>query len=652
MKTINTKTQKIVLLTLLSFVLLFTNSCKKFLDIVPDNVATVESAFKLRVEAEKYLFSCYSFLPKYGDGWFNPSLTTADEIWYPQTDQSTWHAGFRIAQGQQNKSYPLFNDWAGENKGGNNDARSIPLKIWRGIRQCNIFLENVRDLNKVRDIDPFERERWLGEVEFLKAYYHYYMLRMYGPIPIIDRSVDANDDVVFVKRQPVDSCVNWIARLLDSASAKLPLKVADENTELGRITQEIALGVKAKLLVMAASPLFNGNTDFANFVDKDGVKLFNATFDPQKWVIARDACKAAIDTAEFNGHSLYTYKNDVYNLSDMIKTQMNIRGAITTWWNPEIIWGHSNSYFVNEAICLPPLERGTNFDRFSLQGLWAPPMKIARMFYTKNGVPIEEDKTLNFTNTTEMRTATLADRYYIEPGFVTARLHFDREPRFYADLGFDGGIWYMQDSPSGSDENTYYIKAKNVENAGYGHFRNYSETGYFVKKLVNWQSTTRGATNPTWKAYPWPMIRLADLYLLYAESINEVDGGSSVAVQYIDKVRQRAGLNGVVESWNSYSNNSTKYSSKIGLREIIQRERSIEMAFEGERLWDLKRWKLAAEVLNQDITGWNVFGKITNTFYQERYVFDQTFITPRDYFWPIGDYDTRRNPLLVENIGW
>ena len=652
MKTINTKTQKIVLLTLLSFVLLFTNSCKKFLDIVPDNVATVESAFKLRVEAEKYLFSCYSFLPKYGDGWFNPSLTTADEIWYPQTDQSTWHAGFRIAQGQQNKSYPLFNDWAGENKGGNNDARSIPLKIWRGIRQCNIFLENVRDLNKVRDIDPFERERWLREVEFLKANYHYYMLRMYGPIPIIDRSVDANDDVVFVKRQPVDSCVNWIARLLDSASAKLPLKVADENTELGRITQEIALGVKAKLLVMAASPLFNGNTDFANFVDKDGVKLFNATFDPQKWVIARDACKAAIDTAEFNGHSLYTYKNDVYNLSDMIKTQMNIRGAITTWWNPEIIWGHSNSYFVNEAICLPPLERGTNFDRFSLQGLWAPPMKIARMFYTKNGVPIEEDKTLNFTNTTEMRTATLADRYYIEPGFVTARLHFDREPRFYADLGFDGGIWYMQDSPSGSDENTYYIKAKNVENAGYGHFRNYSETGYFVKKLVNWQSTTRGATNPTWKAYPWPMIRLADLYLLYAESINEVDGGSSVAVQYIDKVRQCVGLNGVVELWNSYSNNSTKYSSKIGLREIIQRERSIEMAFEGERLWDLKRWKLAAEVLNQDITGWNVFGKITNTFYQERYVFDQTFITPRDYFWPIGDYDTRRNPLLVENIGW
>ncbi|HRB51925.1 MAG TPA: hypothetical protein PKX63_09125, partial [Niabella sp.] len=61
---------------------------------------------------------------------------------------------------------------------------------------------------------------------------------------------------------------------------------------------------------------------------------------------------------------------------------------------------------------------------------------------------------------------------------------------------------------------------------------------------------------------------------------------------------------------------------------------------------------LAAEELNQDIKGWNIFGKTTESFYQERFVFNQTFITPRDYFWPIGDYDTRRNPQLVENLGW
>ncbi|WP_460761799.1 RagB/SusD family nutrient uptake outer membrane protein [Niabella terrae] len=642
----------LLLLTGVGILLTLSYSCKKFLDIVPDNVATIESAFKLRKEAEKYLFTLYSYLPESGDGWFNPSLTTADEIWYPQSDQATWHAAFRIAQGQQNKSAPYFDEWAGERKGGTGDTRRVPLKIWRGINQCNIFIENVSDLNKVRDIDRYERQRWIGEAEFLKAYYHYYMLRMYGPIPIMDKSVDVDAENIFTRRQPVDDCVNYIATLLDSAVYKLPMTIQDENNELGRITQPIALSIKAKLLVMAASPLFNGNPDFASFVDKEGLHLFNATYDPAKWERARDAVKEAIDMVESNGGALYTYKNDTYNLSDTLKTQMSIRNAFTTWWNPEIVWGHSNSYFINEALCVPPLERGSNFDRFSLQGVWAPPMKIVKMFYTSNGVPIEEDRTLNFTNYSQLRTATAADKYYIEPNFATARLHYDREPRFYADIGFDGGIWYMKDSPSGSDENTYFLKAKNVENAGYGHFQNYSETGYFVKKLANWESTTRGQTNPTWKGYPWPMIRLADLYLLYAETLNEVQPGSVEAIAYVDKIRTRAGLKGVVESWSSYSSNPTKYTTQAGLREIIQRERSIEMVFEGERLWDLKRWKLAAEELNQDIKGWNIFGKTAESFYQERFVFSQTFITPRDYFWPIGDYDTRRNPQLVENPGW
>lgn len=650
MKSIQYKKARIAGVSLLlAMVMIFANSCKKFLDIVPDNVATIESAFKLRQEAEKYLFTCYSYLPKNGDGWYNPSLTAADEIWYPQSDQATWQAAFRIAQGQQNKSDPYFNEWGGTNRA---QGASTNQKIWRGINQCNIFIENMRDLTKVRDIDPFERERWIGEAEFLKAYYHYYLLRMYGPIPIMEQSINIDADNIFTRRQPVDACVDYIATLLDSAYRKLPMKITDENNELGRITQPIALAVKAKLLVMAASPLFNGNPDYASYVDNEGTHLFNATYEVSKWERARDACKEAIAAAAMNSHELYTYKNDTYNLSDTLKTQMNIRNAITTWWNPEIIWGHSNSYFNNEFLCIPPLERGSNFDRFSLRGLWAPPMKIVKMFYTSNGVPIEEDKVLNFTNFAELRTATAAHRYYIEPNFSTARLHFDREPRFYADIGFDGGIWYMKDSPSGSDENTYYVKAKNVENAGYGHFTNYSETGYFLKKLLNWESTIRGQTNPTWKGYPWPMIRLADLYLLYAEALNEVQGGSAEAIQYVDRVRVRAGLKGVVESWTNYSLNASKFSSQDGLRQIIQRERSIEMVFEGERLWDLKRWKLAAGTLNEDITGWNIFGKTAESFYQERFVFDQTFITPRDYFWPIGNYDTRRNPQLVENLGW
>ena len=205
---------------------------------------------------------------------------------------------------------------------------------------------------------------------------------------------------------------------------------------------------------------------------------------------------------------------------------------------------------------------------------------------------------------------------------------------------------------NGSDINTFYVNSKNSQKAGYGDFMNFNETGYFIKKLVHWESTTRGTSAPVWKQYPWPEIRLADLYLLYAEALNEVEPASSTAIVYLDKIRSRAGLKGVVESWTNYSTNPTKYASQNGLREIIQRERLIELAFESQRFWDLRRWKLAAEKLNEDITGMNIFGKTTQSYNSERVIFNQKFIAPRDYFWPIGNFDTRRNLKLVENPGW
>jgi hypothetical protein len=636
------------------FVTIFA-SCKKFMDIVPDNVSTIDHAFKLRNEAEKYLFTLYSFMPRNGDGWYNPGIMGGDEIWLPEESETHWHPIFRIARGMQKKDDPYFDEWSGTRKGNSNtnDHR----KIWRGISHCNIFLENMRDLTKVPDISIYERQKWIGEAEFLKAFYHYYMLRMYGPIPIMDKNISLDGDVAstYTRRMPVDSCVNYISTLLDSAYEKLPQIILDENNEMGRITQTIVLAVKAKLWLMAASPLFNGNTDYAGFTDTEGNALFNPAFDKTKWEKARDAIHAAITAAEANNHRLYEYGPDLLSLTDTTKRQLSIRNAVTGRWNPEHVWANSQSYFVNESLCMPPPERlsrgNASTIRFELQGVWAAPIKIAKMFYTHNGVPIEEDKTLNFANIEVLRTATPAERNYIEPGFVTSRLNFDREPRFYASLGFDGGVWYMKDAVAGgSDRNTYFVKAKNGERSGLGHFTNWNETGYFIKKLVHWESGTNQSTS--WRQYPWPEIRLADLYLMYAEALNEVEPGSAMAIQYVDKIRQRAGLKGVVESWSNYSNNPGKYSSQAGLRDIIQRERMIELAFEGQRFWDLRRWKRAFDELNRDITGWTIAGKTNETYYKERVVFSQRFIVPRDYFWPIGLYDTRRNPLLVENPGW
>src|SRR6202008_3121426 len=99
---------------------------------------------------------------------------------------------------------------------------------------------------------------------------------------------------------------------------------------------------------------------------------------------------------------------------------------------------------------------------------------------------------------------------------------------------------------------------------------------------------------------------LADLYLMYAEALNEVKGYSTEDTHWINLVRERASLPTVEESWTNYSTDPSKYTTKEGLREIIQQERAIELMFEGHRYWDLKRWKKAHVALNQPIKAWDI----------------------------------------------
>jgi hypothetical protein len=540
-------------------------------------------------------------------------------------------------------------------KGFNFGATSTDKRLFCGIRDCNIFLENVRDRSKVPDLTLDERIRWIGEAEFLKAYYHYYLLKTFGPIPIIDKnvSIDADIQANYVRRKPVDECVNYISALLDSAIEKLPMVIQNETQEMGRVTKPVALAVKAKLWLLAASPLYNGNSDYAGFTDKEGVALFSSAPDNEKWIKARDAAKAAIDAAEGAGRKLYTYKNDPFSLNQITKTHLNIRLAVTEPWNEEIIWANSNSYFVNSNMCQILLTGSTGAgrtNRLDVPGVWEAPIKIAKMFYTKNGVPIDEDKTLDFSNYEQLRRSVKAEAYTIKTGYTTARLNFDREPRFYADLGFDGGIWYKKDARN--VDTLFYAQTKYGDLGGQPSTLSWNETGYYLKKLVNWEMVFPDNGGTVYVQYPWPEIRLADLYLMYAEALNEAEPASTTAIEYLDKVRVRAGLSGVVDSWTNFSNNPGKYTSQAGLREIIHRERLIELAFEGQRFWDLHRWKKATEELNKDITGWNFSATTTADYYKETFIYSQRFITPRDYLWPIGNADTRRNPWLVENPGW
>ena len=625
---------------------LLSASCNSFLDIVPDNVPVIDHAFTNAMEAEKYLFTCYSYLPGSGEPSGNIGMTAGDEIWLNMPNHVAAPAWEYIAQGVRSadKSQPDF--WKGSD---------YTYALFVGIRDCNTFLENIEDMSKVADLTADKRARWIAEAKFLKAYYHYYLLRMYGPIPIVDRNlpVSASPEEVQVKRQPFDDCVKYIVDLLDECNPDLPAVITNRQSELGRITKPINRAVKARVLLLAASPLFNGNSDLANFRDNDGLPLFASEEDSGKWAQAADAAREAIESAENAGHDLYYFDDAPFEISETTKTQLSVRQAVCDRWNDEVVWGRSGGRgragATLQNACMPMLDASMNIN--AVRGCMAPTLQVVEEFYTRNGVPIEEDKTLDFTESNELRTATADERYNLQEGYTTARINFDRENRFYADIGFDGGKWIMEYHPSRSDVDTYVLQAK-VGQLGYGQVQGAtSSTGYFTKKLVHWESgfgnTTAGVVE-----YAWPEIRLAEIYLMYAEALNEAEGPVADVHLYLNKVRSRAGLESVEASWRKYSTNPTKPDTKEGMREIIRRERLIELALEGHRYWDLLRWKLATDYFNQPITGWDVSQSDAEAYYQVKTIYNRTFVAPRDYFNPIPNSEMNVNGNLVQNPGW
>jgi hypothetical protein len=615
-------------------VLLTLNSCKKYLDVVPDNVATIDNAFTMRTQAEKFLFTCFSYMPKDANLSSNPALG-GDEIWRLPNDNSET---FNISRGLQNVVSPQGNGyWNG---------------LYQGLRDCNIFLENI---GKVPDLSDGERARWIAEVKFLKAYYHFYLIRMYGPIPLIRTNlpIDADVNEVKVMRDPVDSCFNYVTSLLDEALPDLPETIVDPS-RYGRITQPIAAALKAKILVTAASPLFNGNTDQAALRNPNGVQLFNQSYDPEKWTIAAEACKVAINLAETNGLKLFYFipNFEQNNITPTIKTQMNIRGMLTQKWNSEIIWANTQSDVVSLQTSASPKLDPLFSDNVALREDMNAPLKIAEMFYSKNGVPIREDKTWDFESRNSLRTSGNNDQLVIRNGYVTAALNFDREQRFYASLGFDGGVWYGQgkydDSKPGD---LFYVMGKRGQLHGKtGPFFG-PITGYSIKKYVHYQNVMGNVGVYSITSYPWPLIRLADLYLLYAEALNESEGPTQDVHKYLDMIRARAGLKTVAESWTQFSSNPTKYTTQVGMREIIHQERNIEMAFEAQRFWDLRRWKEAAKEMNSQVRGWNLAQEAATAYYRPVTIFTQTFGL-KDYFFPISEVNMTGNSNLVQNIGW
>lgn len=618
-------------------VVLTCTSCNKYLDVIPDNVATLDHAFRDRVGTQKFLATCYSKLPRVGT--LNEvGFMGGDDLWFhPDIDNKVQYA-YSLALEGNNNQRPYFSNWHGIEAG---------LALWQAIRDCNTFLANA---HKARDLDGFELKQWLAEVKTLKAFYHFYLLKQYGPIPIMRENlpISASPEEVLVYRQPVDDVVNYIVQLLDEAAPDLPLEVANEVTEEGRITMPAALAIKAQVLLTAASPLFNGNPDYSGMADDRGVKLFSAAFDPAKWVRAAEACKNAIDTCHIAGIQLYEFNNPSLQISDSTKLVLLPGQIVTDKYNRERVW--SLSSFVSSQLELATIPRlHADHENVVFQRL-VPTLKMAEMFYTGNGVPINEDPSYKYNERYELAVTPQDHFYYMQPGFVTANLHLNREPRFYGSIAVDGGWWFGLGRLDDKQQWPLNFRLGSMTGGRIGTAR-YSVTTFYIKKLCNYYSTYNGKTF-VGKRFDFPLIRLADLYLMYAEALNEtLPAPNADVLHYIDLVRHRAGLRGVAESWTQHSIFPGKFLNKDGMREIIHQERNIELAFEGHRFWDLRRWKKAIASYNQPIMGWNTEGVSAQDFYQP-ITWNRKPYGLRDILWPIMQDEILRNNKLIQNPGW
>ena len=621
-----------------------------YLDMVPEkDIETVESLFEQRTKVELWWKGLYAELNNiFADFRVNTAYLGADEFVTCQAlHSSTLYNldGLKIADGLQMSQNPYGSIW---------------YRMYVVIRNCNIFLENVDHTYNMSEED---RNWWKADVKAVKAYVYFELVRRYGPICLVPQNMPVDLPVkdYQLPRQHVDTCFKEIINLLEESMEYVP-KHSQRISNYGHtFSLEAVYALKAKVLLYAASPLFNGNAFYSDFKNKNGELLFNSTYDRNKWLLAAEAADKAAEMCEDGGRALVLgatgKKTDLLNkmadIENMSFSRFNNSEYLLEWKYPSTFYQFIVPRLVGDD---------DNFDSQAL-GCLSPSMKMVEMYYTANGLPIDADITWNYSN--RYKLASESSPVYegvIPMNIDVVNLHLRREPRFYACIAGDRMYWQRGTNTADKDYN-FLVKAhKGEEPWGTQYDFIVSNSwqninGYWLKKhLFSWFNTLGYANNLQGNETA-AIIRLAEVYLMQAEAWNEyLDQPDSRVYDPLDKVRERAGVLPVREAWGSYSNNPVKVTTKVGMRDIIHQEYGIEFAFEGHRYWDIRRWLTAHQTMNEKQYGWNVIGTTDQAFYNYEtgpvVVYSSNkFIAPRDYLDPF-DAEEILISGMVQNPGW
>lgn len=598
----------------------------KYLDVAPDNLLTSDMVWESRANAEGYLNQVYASVNVVGDD--HTMLGGSDE-----TSCNIPAANVRLmVSGNWNAQSDYWPNW-GPN--------------YAGIRKSIIFEQNI---DKVADniIGADLKKQYKAESLFLRGWFYWKLLRQYGPFVKITEQLSLNEDYNKYPRASFNDCVAHIIELMDRAADGLPTTWTS-SSNYGRATKASCLAVKSQLTLFAASPLWNGNSMFANLKNKDGQALAPASYDADKWKVAANAAKAVIDLP---GYRLFTNQDEGDGQFD---PYLSCRNLFLTSWNNEILfstnmrdswqWGH-------EIRCAP---KPGGYDMMNAT------QNVVDAFYMRNGRTIDDPQS-GYVETGFVQSDDPANwgksKDGLNRGYVkgNSNMYVNREARFYVSVQYNGKP--VLPAPSMDDRN-YYSSDVNKDGTGRAEFYYTGKsgvainnavdiTGYDVLKNVSPASNVR--TN-TVVYRPFIHLRLGEVYLNYVEALNEVEPNHPDVLKYLNLIRQRAGLPDIQAVYPSVVGN------KDEMRKFILRERQIELAFEGDRYFTLVRRLMMNDTKVQSIYRMNTIANDGNqgfafADFNKRLLLQTRVWTNKMYLFPIPQSDIDKNASLVQNPGW
>lgn len=607
-------------------ILLLTGSCKKYLDVVPDEYVTDDDVFNNINLAEQALARLYNALPTEMAA---DEMAYTDECYHHWTDNGGALQAYKYNLGTWSPSDNPLGNWSGR---------------YQDIRRANIFIDRIGSIPIPLDRSEYYQlwvPRYKAEARFLRAMYYFDLYKRYGAVPLLTSaaSVDLNEAAKSnIERNPADEIVNFIVTECDDIAKLLPAN--QEASQIGRATKGAALALKARTLVYAASPLFNGNKLYAGITNKDGKHLFADNYDREKWKRAADA---AMEVIKLGTYSLYSPfpNNPVQNYAAQFYTRDYSESIF------QRMQGNSTDLDGNLLPNGPP---------FKGNGKFTPLQELVNAYEMNNGYPIDEPASTY--ESTGVWSGQLWDGLKFQTVSNISNMYKNRDPRFYASIYFQYDVWRF-DVTKRPTKFAFWGDG-NGKSDGWANGKSGTNPwGYNIRKFLS-PEYDRNANTGTAKRNS-PIFRLAEIYLIYAEAMNEYLGAPDQQVyQYINMVRDRVKMPALPIL--------AADATQEGMRKRIQNENRVEFTFETHRIWDVRRWLIGttvnngpahvlnakpsvAELAGSGVSDLNSEQAGVAVFYKPVIIQNRVF-QPKHYLMPVPQSEIDKDPNLKQNYGW